>query len=155
MNINELLEESKIGVEDYKKLNAIELIYNTSEEDRISFLLSHSIENLKENEQIMYILNQANSQIKGYEERKKRGRGVQESFARMKFDALKNTYIELAECINNQETFNNKELLGNSVALIVYIFEEISEKCNKKINLPELVIQEEVEAEYSFIKENL
>jgi len=155
MKLNELLEETKIGKDNYKKIKSIEHIHNTPEENKISFLLQHSLNSLKESKEITGSLQLAYSQIKGYEERKRRVTKLHESFLRMKYDALKNTYLELIENINKKEELQNEELLSNAVALVHYAFNEISEQCDKKVTLPEIQIQEKVNEEYKLIKENI
>lgn len=155
MKLNQLLEEAKIGKANYKKLKAIEHINNTPEENKISYLLKHSITSLNESEGIMKTLNLAYSQIKGYEEKKRKVSKLQESFIRMKYDALKSTYLTLIEEVNKIEEYTNEELLSNSIALVHYIFEELLESCNKKITLPEFNLREQMNEEYKIIKENI
>ena len=155
MKLGDLLEESKIGRDNYKKLKTIEHIHNTPEENRISFLLKHSLSSLKESEEIMEGLKIAYSQIKGYEEKKRRVVNLQEAFIRMKYDALKATYLNLIESVNKKEEYNNEELLSNSIALVHYAFNELSESFNKKDTLPEINLQEQINEEYKLIKENI
>lgn len=155
MKLNELLEEAKIGKDNYKKLKAIEHIHATPEENRISYLLKHSLDNLKEEAGIMNQIRLAYSQIKSYEERKRRVINLQESFVRMKYDALASTILTLTEEVNKKEEYENEELLSNTIALIQYAFNEIAEGCNKEITLPELYLQEQVNEEYKIIRENI
>lgn len=155
MKINDLLEEVKIGSDDYKKLKRIEQLQKTPEEDKVSYLLKHSIQKLNENKNIMTYLNQAYTQIKRYEEKKRNVRDLRESFARMKFDSLKETYSSLIEAVNSVKEYKNEELLSNSIALVSYVIEELSNKTGKDVKVPELFMKEQVDNELSIIKENL
>lgn len=155
MKLNELLEEAKFGQESYKKLKTIEHIHNTPEENKVSYLLKHAIEALNEDRDIMESLTLAYSQIKGYEERKRRVVNLHESFYRMKFDSLKSTIVDLTEKVNKKESFGNEALLSNALALVQYAFTEISENCEKEVVLPEVQLQEMVNEEYTLIKENI
>lgn len=155
MKLNELLEEAKFGQESYKKLKTIEHIHNTPEENKVSYLLKHAIEALNEDQDIMESLTLAYSQIKGYEERKRRVVNLHESFYRMKFDSLKSTIVDLTEKVNKKESFGNEALLSNALALVQYAFTEISENCEKEVVLPEVQLQEMVNEEYTLIKENI
>lgn len=155
MKLNELLEEAKMGQINYKRLKAIEHIHNTPEENKVSYLLKHALESLNEEKSIMEKLTLAYSQIKGYEERKRRGFGLNESFYRMKFDSLKSTMVELSEAVNKEDEYVNEELLGNAIALVQYSFNEVSENCKKDVKLPELKLQKIVNEEYELIKDNI
>lgn len=155
MKFNELLEEVKYGSEDYRKLKYLEKIEESSSEDyKVSFLLENSLKNLNEEKEIMNLLNQAYSQIKNYERKKVLVSELKEGFVRMKFDSLKNIYSDLVEKINSSK-LDNEKLLCNSVALVKYMFDELNERVDMKINFPELNISEEVNKELSFIKKNL
>lgn len=155
MKLNQLLEEAKIGKANYKKLKTIENINNTPEGNKISYLLKHSLISLRESEGITNTLNLAYSQIKGYEEKKRKVSKLQESFIRMKYDALKSTYLTLIEEVNKKEKHTNEELLSNSIALVHYAFKELSEMCGKEVTLPEINLQEQINEEYKIIKENI
>lgn len=165
MKLNELLEEVKIGSENYKRIKRLEeddrkkneslkRIKETPEENKISYLLKSSLENLQENEEIMKYISQAYTQIKSYEEKKREVSELRESYSRMKFDSIKETFISLIEAVNMYE-IKNKNLLSNTLALVQYTFEELAEKTQREINLPSLVIQEQMEEELKIIKENI
>ena len=155
MKFNELLEEVKFGNEDYRKLKNLEKIQESySEKNKISFLLENSMEKLDEASQVMNSLHKAYTQIRSYEQKKSLVSELKESFIRMKFDAIKKSYYDLIESINENE-ISNKELLSNAVALVKYSFEELNENINIKVNFPETPLSEDIDKEFDFIKKNI
>jgi len=154
MKINDLLEEVKLGKETYKNIKHFQEIKNAPENNKISFILKASIDKLNENENIMNNLKNAYHQIKIFEEKATRVSTIQESYARMKTDDIKKFYNNI---ILETKNANNKKLLINSLAIINYAVEVISENCKKfKPSLDVLEeINEDINKELIFIKENI
>lgn len=141
MKLGQLLEEVKVGTENYKNQKTAKEIVESFDEDintyKISSLLNVMVSKLTEginedNASVIRSLRKIQNKIEMYEEKVKDNGFVSPAYARMKYDSLIEDYNYLATQVvkNKIQRQLNKEAFAHSVALIRYQIESIAPEAN-------------------------
>lgn len=165
MKVKELLEEVKIGSENYKKIKTAEEIKETFDEDletyKVSDLMTVGYQKLAESEvdeRLTKNLKNSIAKIKSIEDRQEKSNYLSESYTRMKFDTLKQSYNDIIALMEQKKVSRdvNKELLANSLALLRYKIEEMAKLNGIEANLNEAnnTFQPFIDKEYKIVKES-
>lgn len=166
MKIAELLEEVKLGKENYNKLKTSEQIKESFDEDSENYKISDLIgvhrktlldENADEN--ILKHLKNAMLKVKSVEDRQEKTNYLSESYSRMKFDSLKTVYNDIISLMENKKVQRNtnKEVLANALGLIRYKIDEMSKLCNveeQELKKSNEVFQPYIDKEYKLVLES-
>jgi hypothetical protein len=146
MKLGELLEEVKIGTENYKEIKTIEQIQNSFNEDnedyKISELLNIHLQKMlqeENDEKITKNIKNSILKISNIEERQETSNFISESYARMKYDSLKKVYNDIISLMENKKISKNveKEVLANALGLIKFKIEEMAEISKTEVSLNE------------------
>lgn len=150
MKLKELLEEVKLGTDQYKQKKTIEQI---TESSSISDMLSVSIEKIN-NPLLNTLLKSSIMKIKAVEEKEY----INETFARMKYDSLRKNYHKMIALLEDKKLREsvNEEIIANALAFIKYNLLFLAEKSNAvcKLNTSNY-LEEQISNELSLIKENI
>ncbi len=136
MKLFELLEETKIGQEEYKEQKTTEQLLETFDEDidnfRVSTMLDVLVNKVEENvnEQTsptIRALRRANNKVKLHEDKLEDNGSVSTAYARMRLDSINEEYNFILEAIHSKKVFRqlDKEALAHSVALLRFKQEEL------------------------------
>lgn len=152
MKLFELLEETKIGKDEYKEQKTTEQLLETFDEDiddfKISSMLDVLINKIEEdiNEQTaptIRALRRADNKIKLYEDKLENNGSVSTAYARMRLDSINEEYNTILESIHSKKIFRqlDKDALAHSLALLRFKQEELI----RESEVENFVIKESIE----------
>lgn len=167
MKLSDLLEEVKVGTEEFKESQTTEKLLETFDEDidnyRISKVLGLMINKLEEgvNEDTaptIRALRRAFNKVGLFEQKLEEGRAVSKAYARMRLDSINEEYNTILESIHSKKISRqlNKEALAHALALIKYEQNVLSSHAEIEFyNIKEAVSTFEplIEKEYKVISE--
>jgi len=170
MKLGQLLEEVKVGKENYNNQKTSKELIESFDEDinsyKISSVLNAMINKLSENinednSLTIRTLRKASSKIEMYEDKLKDYGHVSTAYSRMKYDSLIEDYNAVVDQISKNKVQRqlNKEALAHSLALIKYQLESFAPEANLDEAVGFKVLPENFEPfvnkEYKLIVENL
>lgn len=167
MKLSELLEEVRVGTEQFKETQTTESLLETFDEDidnyRISKVLGVMINKLEEdvNEDTaptIRALRRAYNKIDLLENKLEESGMVSKAYARMRLDSLNEEYNSVLESIHSKKVARqlNKEALAHALALIKYQQENLTglaEVSNYEIKESTSTFQPLIDKEFKIISE--
>jgi len=165
MKLFQLLEEIKVGPEEYKEQKTTKQLLETFDEDIDNFRVSSMLEVLlnkieeglsEETAPVIRSLRRANNKIKLHEDKLEDNGLVSTAYARMRLDSINEEYNFVLENIHSKKVFRqlDKEALAHSMALLKFKQEELireSEVENFSINESIETFEPLIEKEYKII----
>lgn len=139
MKLGELLEQIKLGTEEFKKQEVEKQFLESYDEDtedyKVSVLLGRLIGALSEDIDeitgpVIRSLRKSTEKIKMYETKIEDNGSVSEAYTRMKLDSLKEEYNHMADLLSKnkvRQAFDKKEALANAVALVKFQMETLAD----------------------------
>ena len=171
MQLGELLEEIKIGDDEYKKKNTEEELREAFDEDLGKFKSSVLINNLvtklsenmnEKNAPIIRAVRRASKKIESFENRLEEKGHINEAYAHMKYDSLSDDYKELNKLLENNKVRKSlpEEQLASAVAFILFESESMAAHGNFDIDerkFPQINenFKDKVNKEYKMITESV
>jgi len=169
MKLSELLNQIKIGEDEYKTRENVDAVLETFDEDDDQYKTSKLIDILSakltesKNENNVITINRIKKtaiKIGMYEDKFSTGKEISKSYHRMKFDSIKENYNEIIHDLESKKVQRSmdKEILSHAVALIKHKIIQLAEAAeiqNPKLReLPE-TLRPFVDKEYKLIIENI
>jgi len=129
MKLTDLLEEIKVGSENYKEQKTTEELLETFDEDLDNYRISNTLsvmirkmsENLNENNTpTIRSFRKALDKIKMFEDKLEDRGHVSKAYARMKFDSLNEDYNSILENLKSKKVYRSfdRDVLAHSIALL-------------------------------------
>lgn len=137
MQLAQLLEQIKIGEDNYRELQTSKELIESFDEDldnyKISNLISalnnHFVENVNEDTSpVVKGFRKIENKIKLMEDRIENSGGISTAYAKMKYDSLAEDYSSLVENINRKKVQRqlDKDKLAHALALVIYEAKKLS-----------------------------
>ena len=139
MQLNQLLEEVKIGEENYREIQTSQELINSFDEDTDNYKISSLIAALNNkfvesvNEDTSPVIKgfrKVENKIKMMEDRIEKCGGISTAYAKMKYDSLSEDYSQICENIKRKKVQRqlDKDSLAHAVALVLYEAKKLSKE---------------------------
>lgn len=136
MKLGNLLEEVKIGIDEYKSQENAKAILETFDDETDKYKISKlmNILNVKltedkneNNVAIIDRLKKASIKIEMLEDKKERAYGISTSYARMKLDSLVEDFNIIMKELESKKKMRSldNDILGHSLALMIFEMEDL------------------------------
>lgn len=141
MQLAQLLEEIKIGEENYRDLNTSKELIESFDEDMDNYKISSLISALnnkfaesvnEDTSPVIKSFRKIENKIKMMEDRIEDKGSISTAYAQMKYDSLSEDFSTLVENIKRKKVQRqlDKDSLAHAVALVIYEAKKLSKKGN-------------------------
>ena len=137
MQLSQLLEEIKIGEDNYRQLQTSKELIESFDEDIDNYKISKLISALnnkfmesisEDTAPVIKGLRKIENKISMMEERTENGKPISTAYARMKYDSISEDFHALVENIKRKKVQRllDKESLAHALALVIYEAKSLS-----------------------------